>query len=136
MRLSPSTIMPSRFDTVNSLNNATTEMGSVAASMAAVSRPTCHTISSWINLATGTKAAVVSNMPMMTPGMARNRMACRLLRKDLRFTWNAASNSRMGRKTCNSKSGLSLIFSRCSRNPGAPSRSRLTAKPATTSSTV
>ena len=55
-----------------------------------------------IRLATGTKTAVVSTMPMMTPGMARNRMARLLLRKDLRSTWNAASNSRMGRKTCNS----------------------------------
>ena len=128
--------MPSRFDTVNSLNNATTEMGSVAASMAAVTKPTCHIISPLISLAAGTKTAVVSTMPMMTPGMARNRMARRLLRKDLRSTWNAASKSRMGRKSCNSSSGFSLIFSRCSRNPGAPSRSRLTAKPATTSSTV
>ena len=78
--------MPSRFDTVNSLNSATTEMGSVAASMAAVTKPTCHIISPLISWATGTKTAVVSTMPMMTPGMARNRMARRLLRKDLRST--------------------------------------------------
>ena len=88
IKLSPSIIIPNRLDTVNSLKSATTEMGSVAANIAAASSTNCQLnfSPSENNSPTPINNKVVSSIPTITPGMARNRMARLLFRNDLRST--------------------------------------------------
>ena len=129
-RLSPSTSRRRRRGVPRLLNSPTTAIGSVAAISAPNTSAVRQSKSSMNSRrsATGTSSTVVRRIAAITPGTASPITASRLRRNSAASTWNAASNSRPGRKTANRSSLVRCGASNTCRVPSV--------SPATTRATV
>ncbi len=100
-RLSPSTRVPSDFGVPRRLNVAMTATGSVAETIA----PTTKASSSRSPVTRWSAPAMIA-VVTSTPGMARNAIPPIVRRRLVMSVWKAASNTRPGRSTRRTSSGV------------------------------